>query len=786
MEEYDLIFDRLTANEATILAAEGTSEATTRLRAIDVMLFDVLRWDRLEVDSEHYCRTEGFADYAFIAGSFFHMILEAKKDKVAWIIPDHKFPDRPVGFPYVDAKSPKTGDAMRQAAGYAALKGARYCAVSNGQQWVFTLAFVPGQDINDRSVIVFENLEAIKERFSQFVDCLGPVGVKSNKLSALLVENRKSPPPQKLSASIPNYPAPADRNTLVNNIDFAIGDVWDQMTKNENSKEFLQRCYIKPDANADALREAYELLQRRKDIDTKVFLADAENDENADILTNYSPEKPIIVLGRIGHGKSTFLQYLRLVHAESTFHDYIQIDVTFLHEPSHPDRVREYIYDEIDRQLLTTYDIDSRSDRLVRAVLHSDLCRFQKSPIGVAYPRNSSEYVASELAEIDRLSTDRHAYVGKLLKYLKGGMRKSVAIFLDNIDRRDELKNEAFLAASSMATDWSCPVFLCLRPGTFYRSQQEGVLDTVAPKTLSVSPPEASILLRKRLEYAKEVASGARSFSENVSVKLPETASFLQSAAESFYRSKPLATLFAVVSNGDTRKLLRYVRRMLTSKHLDTKKMLDAIRKTGRYRIAEHEALRALMYGDKRHFDPEESIVANLFDLPHDDSMQHFIKPLLLRYLQTIPVTDPHFGFSTPEDLYSNLFALGYNRDEIDEATRFLIKHGCCETEVPDESWSEHTRKIRITSHGRFHVEKLMCQFELYDAVVVDTPITDTEARESITDVVRIEARLDRGERFLKYLKSQSASIQDQNAVQFFAEKFALAQQNIDAIRPQI
>ena len=121
MENYDLIFDRLQENEATIHAAIGTSEATTRLRAIDVMLFDVLKWERLEVDSEYYCRTEGYADYAFTSDNFFHMIIEAKKDEIAWIIPNHKFPERPIGFPYLDAKSPKTGDALRQAAGYLSL-----------------------------------------------------------------------------------------------------------------------------------------------------------------------------------------------------------------------------------------------------------------------------------------------------------------------------------------------------------------------------------------------------------------------------------------------------------------------------------------------------------------------------------------------------------------------------------------------------------------------------------------------------------------------------------------
>ena len=39
------------------------NEAATRLRAIDTILFDVLDWQKEDVDPEHYCRAEGYADY---------------------------------------------------------------------------------------------------------------------------------------------------------------------------------------------------------------------------------------------------------------------------------------------------------------------------------------------------------------------------------------------------------------------------------------------------------------------------------------------------------------------------------------------------------------------------------------------------------------------------------------------------------------------------------------------------------------------------------------------------
>ena len=41
------------------------NESTTRLRAVDTILFDVLSWDKAAVETEKYCRSEGYADYVF-------------------------------------------------------------------------------------------------------------------------------------------------------------------------------------------------------------------------------------------------------------------------------------------------------------------------------------------------------------------------------------------------------------------------------------------------------------------------------------------------------------------------------------------------------------------------------------------------------------------------------------------------------------------------------------------------------------------------------------------------
>ena len=547
----DVAFEKLRTNAQLIRSIQLANEDTTRLRAIDTILFDVLGWDKAKVETERYCRAEGYADYVFPQDQNPCLVLEAKKSGAPFLIPEIAIGDRPIGFSLLEQQCPEAGKALRQAAGYAASLGARYIVISNGHQWILALTFVQNQPIEERSVFVFKSFEDIENRFPRFWNCFSPEGVFSNAPSSQLLESRKAPAPQKLSASIANYPRRADRNVIHNQLEVVVGLVWDELNAEESRQEFLRECYVPPVANADSLAEASELLRQRFETDTMANTNAVDITELPRLIEEYHPEKPVVVLGRIGHGKTTFLKYLRLIRAESTLANYVQIEIDFLDRSDSETEVADFIYGQIEEQLRDRYDIDISEDGVVRGALHSDLARFKKSPEGKIYADDKTEYRKAELAQIKALQSDRHSYFAKVFYHLRKGRGKSLAIFFDNLDRRiDPIQEIAFLQASRIARDWSCLVFVCLRPGTFQRSRGSGVLDTVAPRVLNVVPPRTDTLLRKRLLLASRLARGEEpiqqraAFSSNISINLPETAEFLDSMAESFFRSSDLRGLF--------------------------------------------------------------------------------------------------------------------------------------------------------------------------------------------------------------------------------------------------
>lgn len=480
-----------------------------------------------------------------------------------------------------------------------------------------------------------------------------------------------------------------------------------------------------------------------------------------------------MVLGRIGHGKSTFLRYLRLVKAKDELKKYIQIDIDFLDRPTTRAEAQDYIFTQIERSLLDRYSIDIMEDGLVRGVLHFEIQRFKNTPAGKLFAGDPMAYNVKELEYIETIQRDRYFYIGRVLNHLRKGRGNSIALFFDNLDRRiDEIQEEAILRASAMAKDWSCLVFVCLRPSTFYRSKESGVLDSVAPKTFSVVSPRVDLLLRKRFDYARAIAEGQSHhggpIGKDVTFDLPKVATFLNCCKASFSESKDshgkeLVALFESVSNGNMRELLKFVGQFIVSKHLDTKMILEKLDRNT-YRIPVHQALRSLLYGDYMDYDPRKSIFINLFDLKRSDPQEHFSRFLALHYLARLAENSATRGYTPSEKAVQYLCQIGMTGDHARETIRFLATKRCIENRIPDLEINAES-DIRLTSLGKYHVLNLSHSFQYIDAIIVDTPVLDSEMRKKIYQSPHdIPGRLERCGYFLEYLDDCSKALFDADA----------------------
>jgi len=762
--------DRLSAN---------ANEATTRLRVIDTLLFEILDWDREDVDAEHYCRAEGYADYVCAVEGQHLLVIEAKRTETTFVLGADNLESRPYSFGFIASESKDAANALQQAIGYAATLGAHYVAITNGRQWLMTLTYVEGKELSERLVFVFESFEAIKARFRVFCQCFSKYQLSRHEIHGALLDILLKPAPSKVSARIPGYPQPAERNVFQNELSYVLNYVWQVMSQDEGSSDFVTNCYVSPDSHNDTIALVKELIVKRTAEDAILTQHDIKSiDSLPQQIAHLPSEKPFVILGQIGRGKTSFLKYLRHVAASELLTGFIQLDINFIDRPDDASQIPAYVYDEIERQLLDLYDIDIREDRFVRGVLHFELQRLKNTPRGKAASDDTNRYKEYELDEIDKILQDRHAYLTRVFHHLKKGRNCSVAIFMDNLDRREtEIQEQAFLRASAMARDWASLTFVCLRPDTFHRSREGGVLDAIAPTTFTVAHPDLALLLKRRFAYAKAIANGERltsatvdGYNPQIRVKLPDASLLLGSCEFAARKRHGIIPILEAVSNGNIRRLLDFARSVLCSGHLDTKKILGIIQTDGSYTLPDFEGVKALLYGEYKHYYEIEAPFINLFDISHAQRMEHFLALCVLHFLSRNSENGPSRGFTARRDLTAYLSGVGFSLQASDEVLRRLEAKQLIEAAIlPAEDDRDHKR-FRLTTLGTFHLHYLCHVFQYIDAMTLDTPIIDQDTRACMVDTMLIRDRVKRTKAFLDYLDDAINDVRDEVFVTFWKE----------------
>ena len=771
--------------------APDANEAATRLRAIDTILFEVLDWQKEDVEPEKYCRAEGYADYVCHVDGRKVLVIEAKRAGKTFVVSSDALENRPYSFGFIASESKEAADALLQAIGYAATLGVHYVAITNGKQWLLTLTYVEGKELHERLVFVFESFDAIAERFRFFWQCFSKSQLAKHTIDSTLLDILLKPAPPKASAKIAGYPVSATRNIFKNELAYVLDYVWQVMAQDEESADFVKNCYVSPDNHKDTVALVRELLAKRTTEDAVLTQHDIVSiDKLPQQLAHLPSEKPFVILGQVGRGKTSFLKYLRHVAATDLLSNFIQLDLNFIDRPDDPSEIPAFVYDEIERQLLTLYGLDIKEDRFVRGVLHLDLERLKKTPRGKLAAADQALYNEYELSEIELSLANRHAYLTRVFHHLKKGRGCSIAIFMDNLDRRSEdLQEQAFLRASAMARDWASMIFICLRPETFHKSREGGILDTIAPTTFTVAHPDLSVVLKRRFAYAKSIANGERltsatvdGYDPHIRLALPDVSALLGSCEFAAQKRHGIIPLLEAVSNGNIRRLLEFARSILCSGLLDTKKILSIIQKDGHYTVPDFEGIKALLYGDYQHYFPVESPFVNLFDILHAQSMEHFLSICSLHYLSRPSPEGPGRGFTQRTDLTAYLSCLGYSLHAIDACFLTLEAKQLLTSAIASENGAQGSKRYRLTSLGLFHLHHLPRIFQYIDAMTMDTPILDAVSRSAITDTFVIRERIERTKVFLRYLDKSIDSVPDDVIVNFWREQSEAAWATISEI----
>ncbi|MDR3727787.1 MAG: hypothetical protein P4K86_12170 [Terracidiphilus sp.] len=738
------------------------NEATTRLHLIDSLFLDCLGWtkDEMVLEEEHGGE---YADYTFLLPRR-TLIIEAKREGIDFEVPAGKSRIE-MSIPVLNRLEPAIGNAIKQAAGYCQRRGVPFGAVSNGHQLIAFLASrndaVPPLD---GQALVFSSIEEMEANFTDLWNALSKEGVRERRLILRLTSSVPSIP-QKLSATVVPYPGVIQRNVLQNELLTLSGLILEDIVPSpELEAQFLRECYSQSGQLSQFSLASKEVLQSRYAAmfpanSPSPFVAPAVTRQGVseDMLSLTIGRQPILLLGDVGVGKTTFIRNLIKVDAASVFENAIALHLNLGSEAALETDLRRYVQQEIEEQLREDYQIDIFESSFVRATYAADLKRFERSVAGELQKHNPELYQIKQIEELGRLTLQRVDHIKRSLEQITQNRRKQVVVFLDNADQRDDSTQEAaFLIAQEISQRWPALVFVSLRPETFNRSLKRGALTGYHPKAFTISPPRIDQAIQKRLRFALKITRGKVPVSrlQHVGIKLENLTTIVLIILQSLEYDPSIFELLDNLSGGNIRAALVMLTAFIGSGHVNTKKMIDIYETSNpkKYYIPPHEFMRAVIYGDSIHFDPSRSLIANVFDISSNDRREHFLLPLLLGSLERFGSTSSNSGFVESKQLYDSLQNMGFSPDQIDFAVARAVDKKLVQMSgrpVQMDS-ADLASSMRITSPGLYHAIRLAGSFYYIDAVIVDTPILDDSVREKVRNVQPIGDRLARAEIFIK------------------------------------
>ena len=744
------------------------NEATTRLHLIDRLLFECLGWNREDCTTEERINGQ-YSDYSFYCpGCLF--ILEAKREGVYFELPVGTKSLR-YNIPFFSRRVKGVGPAIKQAIGYCQTHGVPYGAVCNGHQLIaFIGSRSDGYPPLEGRALVFDSLQTMERDFLLVWQCLSKAGIMSRRLSIELQGTVVTPPPEKLSERTPDYPGFTRRNTLQTDLqilsDLFIEDIA-RLSEEEDERDFLKECYCHSGAlsqyaliSKDILRARYSALFQKVTKSPSTISVTTKKGVSPELVAESLSRRPILLIGDIGVGKTTFIKHLYQVEAPDIFADALVFYIDFGSGPTLAQDLSLFIMDEMKKQLLERYGIDTEERNFVFGVLHRDLDRFEKGVYADIRDISPETFKKKRLEYVEEKLRNKDEYLRLCLTHIYKGRKKQVVIFLDNVDQcSDELQEEAFMIGQSMADRWPVTVFISIRPQTFYKSRISGTLDAYHPRAFTIGPPRVDEVVNKRLRYGINLLDRGTilGLADRVTIKVQSLKDYLEVLACSFDESRYLNEFLDNMCGGNIRLALEFVRAFIGSGHVDTDKILDIYRDTGRYLVPLHEFQRAIIYGDHGHYSPVASEILNLFDISTADGREHFLAPIILAQLDRWAQYSTTDGYVAVPAIYEYLQSLGFNPLQINWVIERLIRRNLIESVIKSRETydAKPASHYRVTSVGAYYVKRLISGFEYVDAMIVDTPIIDVNMRAKIANEYNIADRLSRATVFCEYLDSQ-------------------------------
>jgi hypothetical protein len=468
--------------------------------------------------------------------------------------------------------------------------------------------------------------------------------------------------------------------------------------------------------------------------------------------------KVILLVGSVGSGKTTFIDYLREVALPRDIIDTsLWIRINMNESPVASDEIYSWLRLQIiDGCKKETQNLDFDELETIKKLYAPEVNRFEKS-IGKLL-KGTPDYNLKLADLIEKLESDTHSTAIAFTRFCGNERGKLPIIVLDNCDKRT--LNEQLLmfqAAQWLQSEFKALVILPLREETYDNHRERPPLDTALKDLVfRIEPPMFQQVLVKRVQLAlKEMGKGQNGYLRydlpngyTVEYSKNDTSLYLMSILKSIFEHDIyIRRIIVGLSARNIRRAMEIFLEFCTSGHIKEDQIFKIRKSEGKYTLPLYQVSRVLLRMNRRYYDSDASYVKNIFSTTQFDARtNYFSRFLILRWLKS---RFHEYGSSTVKgyfkvsDLKSSISIYGFDDAIITRDIEYLLASHCLVSEDFRIDQIADDDLIKISPAGFVHLD-LLGNITYLAALAEDTLFSDeATARKIAHRIVDLEHQYD-------------------------------------------
>ncbi|MES3031685.1 MAG: hypothetical protein V4699_00370 [Patescibacteria group bacterium] len=387
-----------------------------------------------------------------------------------------------------------------------------------------------------------------------------------------------------------------------------------------------------------------------------------------------STTAPFLLLGYIGIGKSTYLEYFFLNEVKTIDPSIEGLIIDFKEAPANPEGFTRYFLDEIDKRLIEIDpNLTATTSKSVSLLYQEEFSVIESQ---FTTPGSATRQKEALLSETLVKAMHKHVpamtdLLARKISYLRS-RGKTIWIAIDNIDQHFYMLHQtAFVESIAIAYKLGSRLIISMRYLSLHSLACRHVYDSYVPRKLKLSLPNISEVILKRLAFFK---SENKAFMNEAidwtggTLKVKGLADDIETAIKMMAEGDFLTKFLLPLSNYNIRRLLQMVLSMFQSYYFFYDRF-NYERYVPNVKMIKKRFLYSHLLKNSDYFNPsprdmQERCIINLFENEHKEAAcNNTIRIRLLQLLLS------KAGTVTLKDLTSQIQAVfDYSKDDIANA----------------------------------------------------------------------------------------------------------------------